>query len=257
MRLRSALVLLALFPAAAIGGHPLINPYTLKVGQRGEFGTARAVFQFEVQQVIDGERMLIRVIGGRPVSFLLKGVATKNHADDQQIELRGQYRVSGTYKYTAVSGASRTVFVVERYRPSAAEIEADRAETDRERQAAAERAAEKLADAERKSAEAAREKRIAADRATMLATLRREWRSGRLSNFNFDEPAAAAAKDNPKIKGWFYSATATMRGITVNGNYKPVPRYFHFFVVGGKVAKWDWSALRVPEPKICTVEARY
>jgi len=84
--------------------------YPIEINALGRIGSA------EVQQILDENRMFIttRLYGRRSSLMLLcRGVSTKELADDTAIDLAQLMEVTGTYRYTTVTGGSNTVYVVE------------------------------------------------------------------------------------------------------------------------------------------------
>lgn len=75
------------------------------MGQEGVFG-----FSVTVVQIIDDENM---IVSRRGQTVWAKGFATNELADGSETRLPGRLRIARTTKYTAVSGAVTTLFVIE------------------------------------------------------------------------------------------------------------------------------------------------
>jgi hypothetical protein len=77
---------------------------------RLDVGSFGLMPDFRVVQVVDDESMMVEV-GHKTV--LLKGVPTKDLADDDSVKGGVPVEVTGTHRYTTVMGAAKTVMLVE------------------------------------------------------------------------------------------------------------------------------------------------
>ncbi len=106
---------------------PLIRPECMSVKEAGDLPGFRRVdannvigYEYEILQVLEGKqsaliRCKIYEEGRENQIFLVKNLDFSTRVDGKQISLVGPFIVSGTHRYTAVSGASNTIFVVEPY----------------------------------------------------------------------------------------------------------------------------------------------
>jgi hypothetical protein len=101
--LAAALCLLALLlsvppssPARQIEGSVFPD---LKVGSVGHFKHSKdGYWKTRVVEIIGKDSMLLEV-GGKPPTFMVKGYPTKDLADDELVELEGDWKVTGTTRY--------------------------------------------------------------------------------------------------------------------------------------------------------------
>ena len=110
------------------GRMPWIYPDGMSVKAVGNFPSAKFVNknniannEFRIFQILDKQSALIKCIisdGGKDGNkteqlFQLKNMDFGRHVDGQHIGMFGAFTVSGTYRYTMVNGASKTIFSVE------------------------------------------------------------------------------------------------------------------------------------------------
>jgi hypothetical protein len=105
------------------GRYPWVYPRSLSRGVVGSFvrqtlgGGELVSYTYRILQIVDDQSAIIRCTAedsDEPdVFFLLKNYDFRNQVDDKVIGMLGVYRVSGTYRYMTVSGASRTIYAVE------------------------------------------------------------------------------------------------------------------------------------------------
>lgn len=194
---RAALVAVvaSLFVVPSLSAEPPpvmgLHPESMKVGDWGLFAvTGKGVhagqtgfYPFKIVQVLDAHSALVRPVAS-DVLFMLKGVSTKGWTDGSETPLEDLFEVTGTTTYDTVSGATRTVFVVEpepkEHREAHAAVEAKiieaqakeaaaKAEAARQRQAMRDRLAEIEQAAQ---AEAAKERKAQQNEVAAAAKLK-------------------------------------------------------------------------------------
>jgi peptidylprolyl isomerase len=87
----------------------------LQVGDVGQIPPQ--LFSLKVLQIVGEKEVLVSLSTrrGLPTVLLLRGFPTKDLADDQPLRLTEVLEVTGTYQYVAVSGAAKTVLVLESF----------------------------------------------------------------------------------------------------------------------------------------------
>ena len=99
---------------AVVGGRELTVYEMRAIDQYvpGGMALARKRHNLKIIQVFDKRHLLVSVIGGDSPAFLMNVGDTSNYADGSTILMATPVVVTGTHHYPAVSGASRTAFVV-------------------------------------------------------------------------------------------------------------------------------------------------
>jgi hypothetical protein len=102
-----------------------LNPQTLEVGQVGELMVKKDgilsehAFDYKVSSVRDDSLIVQakRSFPGRtddgPRYLVIRGVPTKDRADDQAFKPTGQWKVTGTEKVKLAGGGTKTLLVLE------------------------------------------------------------------------------------------------------------------------------------------------
>jgi hypothetical protein len=85
---------------------PFLSYDNLKVGDIG-----RPEYGFNVNQIVDESNVIVKYVG--ETDLWLKGFDTKDLTDDSRINSVDCVRITGTKKYTTVTGASRTILLAE------------------------------------------------------------------------------------------------------------------------------------------------
>jgi hypothetical protein len=72
----------------------------MKVGKMGEFKDPKTKKNLDVRikELLSGDLMMVRIGSDEP-AFLVRGLPTKGLADDTEIELKGEWKVTGTGPY--------------------------------------------------------------------------------------------------------------------------------------------------------------
>jgi hypothetical protein len=87
----------------------------LKVGKVGEFKDSQTKNYLKVRLVeLASDKIFLAAIDENAPEFLVRGLPTKEYADDTVLELRGEWKVTGTGPYAKGGGFNeKTYFIVE------------------------------------------------------------------------------------------------------------------------------------------------
>lgn len=86
-----------------------LRPDTLEVGQVGAWrASAGELFAFRVREVVNDSEMVVYLPGSRDNPVYIAGRSTKGIADGREVELPGEWKVTGTRKHRG-----RTYYVAE------------------------------------------------------------------------------------------------------------------------------------------------